>query len=246
MQAGGNYYVYHFDGTGHTVALTDKSNVVTHKYAYSPYGKVLGQVDVPSQPFKYAGQVGIFTESENLYYMRARYYDAEVGRFISEDPAGFVDGPNLYAYVGGNPSMLVDPSGLGAEGEVNLLKATVGTVNMVRGTVGMASGVAVLTGSAAVAPIIGPLAAPAAAVGSVQVAFGYANLNRGAGQFSESLTDNVGATPKNLLGLAPFGQEFDDIGEPGAFEYFGNQANKFVTQPVTTTVGVVKDFFALE
>ena len=118
MQAGGNYYVYHFDGTGHTVALTDKSNVVTHKYAYSPYGKVLGQVDVPSQPFKYAGQVGIFTESENLYYMRARYYDAEVGRFISEDPAGFIDGPNLYAYVGGNPIGLVDPSGMVTSQEI--------------------------------------------------------------------------------------------------------------------------------
>jgi len=44
--------------------------------------------------------------------MRARYYDANLGRFISEDPAGFVDGTNLYAYVGGNPVMLVDPSGL--------------------------------------------------------------------------------------------------------------------------------------
>jgi RHS repeat-associated protein len=56
--------------------------------------------------------VGIFTESDNLYYMRARYYDAEVGRFISEDPAGFVDSTNLYAYVAGNPIMGVDPSGL--------------------------------------------------------------------------------------------------------------------------------------
>lgn len=54
-------------------------------------------------------------EGNNLYYMRARYYDANLGRFISEDPAGFVDGTNLYAYVGGNPVMAVDPSGLGAE-----------------------------------------------------------------------------------------------------------------------------------
>ncbi|MCB1850400.1 MAG: RHS repeat-associated core domain-containing protein, partial [Gammaproteobacteria bacterium] len=45
--------------------------------------------------------------------MRARYYDAEVGRFISEDPAGFIDGLNLYAYVGGNPVNYVDPTGFG-------------------------------------------------------------------------------------------------------------------------------------
>ena len=68
--------------------------------------------ELACRPFKYAGQVGIFTESDNLYYMRARYYDAEVGRFISEDPAGFIDGPNLYAYVGGNPIMLIDPTGM--------------------------------------------------------------------------------------------------------------------------------------
>ncbi len=47
--------------------------------------------------------------------MRARYYDAQIGRFISEDPIGFQGGLNLYAYVGGNPLLLVDPSGLGAE-----------------------------------------------------------------------------------------------------------------------------------
>jgi RHS repeat-associated protein len=109
---GNTYYVYHHDGTGHTVALTNASNEVINRYAYSPYGELLGQQESFTQPFKYAGQVGIFTESENLYYMRARYYDAEVGRFISEDPAGFVDGPNLYAYVGGNPIMAVDPTGL--------------------------------------------------------------------------------------------------------------------------------------
>jgi len=44
--------------------------------------------------------------------MRARYYDANLGRFISEDPIGHNGGLNLYAYVGGNPVMLVDPSGL--------------------------------------------------------------------------------------------------------------------------------------
>ena len=84
---------------------------VVNKYAYSPYGRLLGQVQGISQPFKYAGQVGIFAESDTLLYMRARYYDVEVGRFISEDPAGFIDGTNLYAYVGGNPVNAVDPTG---------------------------------------------------------------------------------------------------------------------------------------
>lgn len=109
---GGAVYVYHFDGTGHTVAIANSTSVPVNKYAYSAYGEILGQQEEIPQPFKYAGQVGIFAEAGNIYYMRARYYDAGTGRFISEDPAGFVDGPNLYAYVGGNPIVAVDPSGL--------------------------------------------------------------------------------------------------------------------------------------
>jgi RHS repeat-associated protein len=74
----------------------------------------MAQTETFPQPFKYAGQVGIQAEGNNLYYMRARYYDANLGRFISEDPIGHNGGLNLYAYVGGNPIMLVDPSGLAA------------------------------------------------------------------------------------------------------------------------------------
>jgi RHS repeat-associated protein len=108
----GQLYVYHFDGTGHTVALTDASQQIQNTYAYDPYGKLMAQTETIAQPFKYAGQVGIQAEGNNLYYMRARYYDANLGRFIREDPIGHNGGLNLYAYVGGNPIMLVDPSGL--------------------------------------------------------------------------------------------------------------------------------------
>jgi len=53
------------------------------------------------------------TEPNGFYYMRARYYDPEVGRFISEDPIGFEGGDvNLMAYVANNPVNGIDPSGL--------------------------------------------------------------------------------------------------------------------------------------
>jgi RHS repeat-associated protein len=99
-------YVYHFDGTGHTVALTDASQETVNTYAYDPYGRLMAQTETVPQPFQYAGQVGVMAEGQNLYYMRARYYDASVGRFISEDPIGFEGGLNLYAYVGGESDYL--------------------------------------------------------------------------------------------------------------------------------------------
>jgi RHS repeat-associated protein len=49
-------------------------------------------VEAVTQPFKYVGQYGVMVEPNGLYYMRARYYDPSLGRFISEDPAGFGGG----------------------------------------------------------------------------------------------------------------------------------------------------------
>ncbi len=51
-------------------------------------------------------------EFTGLYYYRARWYDAMIGRFISEDPIGFAGGDvNLYGYVKNNPVNFVDPNG---------------------------------------------------------------------------------------------------------------------------------------
>jgi hypothetical protein len=50
-----------------------------------------------------------------LYFYRARYYHPGLQRFISQDPVGAQDGKDLYAYVGGNPLLRVDPFGLSWE-----------------------------------------------------------------------------------------------------------------------------------
>ena len=65
---------------------------VVNSYAYDPFGQILGQQETIPQPFKYVGQYGVMAEPNGLYYMRARYYDPNVGRFISEDPMGFGGG----------------------------------------------------------------------------------------------------------------------------------------------------------
>jgi RHS repeat-associated protein len=108
------FYCYHFDGTGNTVALTDSSANVVDSYAYTPFGAVTQNETVGlEQPFKFVGQAGVMAEPNGFYYMRARYYDSSVGRFISEDPKGFDGGDvNLSAYVGNNPINAIDPLGL--------------------------------------------------------------------------------------------------------------------------------------
>ena len=119
----GVLYCYHFDATGHTVALTNSSKNIINKYAYMPYGLIASQAEAVPQPFKFVGQYGVMAETDGFYYMRARYYDPEVGRFISEDPTGFDGGDvNLYAYVGNNPVMLVDPMGLCGSSALNWLQ----------------------------------------------------------------------------------------------------------------------------
>ena len=55
--------------------------------------------------FTYAGEQ---VDASGLQYLRARYYDAATGRFASRDPLPLMQ---RYAYVGGNPVNLVDPSG---------------------------------------------------------------------------------------------------------------------------------------
>ena len=53
------------------------------------------------------------TEPNGLCYMRARYYDPQIGRFISQDPLGFAGGDiNLYLYGHNNPLRFIDPLGL--------------------------------------------------------------------------------------------------------------------------------------
>jgi hypothetical protein len=69
----GALYCYHFDATGNTVAMTNASQEVVNRYAYAPFGEVAAKSETWAQPFTYVGQYGVFQESDNLYYMRARY-----------------------------------------------------------------------------------------------------------------------------------------------------------------------------
>ncbi len=87
--------------------------IVTATRAYDVYGSVrpLESDDSASaSKHKFCGGLGHTADSTGLTYMRARYYDPELGRFISEDPAG--QGSNWYAYCSGDPVSYTDATGL--------------------------------------------------------------------------------------------------------------------------------------
>ena len=115
ITSAGTRFTYHCDHLGSTTAVTNDSGTVTEQYNYDEFGKVLaaGPANVEN-PFRYVGQYGVMDEGNGILYMRARYYDAVTGRFLSRDPLGFGGGDlNLYAYVRANPILSMDPIGLG-------------------------------------------------------------------------------------------------------------------------------------
>ena len=126
----GTYY-YHADGLGSITALTDGSGNVVQTYEYDSFGKVHDNMNAIKQPYTFTGRE--WDKEIGLYYYRARYYDAETGRFVSFDPIlrGFshveevgcresitsfpLEQPQKlhpYAYVENNPLNLTDASGL--------------------------------------------------------------------------------------------------------------------------------------
>ncbi len=91
---------------------------------YGEWGYVSRQTDLMfssggyrgfAQPLRYAGQYA--DEETGLHYNTFRYYDAEVGRFTTQDPIGLAGGLNLYQYAP-NPLGWVDPLGLSCTGKM--------------------------------------------------------------------------------------------------------------------------------
>ncbi|EAQ79300.1 Calx-beta domain-containing protein [Blastopirellula marina] len=92
-------------------AGTDATTIVNH-FAYDAFGQVASETN-SAVDFLFAFTGRERDEESSLQYSRARYYEAELGRWISADPLGFdAMDPNLYRYVGNSPSFAIDPSGL--------------------------------------------------------------------------------------------------------------------------------------
>jgi RHS repeat-associated protein len=118
LQDGTNTYVYGLDlisihdgsdmtyrlgdGLGSTVNLADEDGELVGEYTYDAYGNERDQTGEETE-FSFAGEQN---DPNGLDFLRARYYDPEIGRFLGGDPAG-----GGYDYAANNPISLTDPSG---------------------------------------------------------------------------------------------------------------------------------------
>ncbi|MFA6250291.1 MAG: RHS repeat-associated core domain-containing protein [Candidatus Shapirobacteria bacterium] len=100
------YFILSDHLTSTKAVVDDTGAKVSSSADYYPYGEERTSVtsNFPTNRL-YTGQI---KDNTGLYYYNARYYDPHLGVFISAD---YAQGPNRYAYVGGNPIMKNDPSG---------------------------------------------------------------------------------------------------------------------------------------
>jgi len=110
------------------------TGALLNSYVYNGFGKAAAGSSGPKpNPYKYTARE--YDTETGLYYYRARYYDETIGRFISEDPLGFLgDGPNFYLYARNQPTNLADPLGLSSlvyDGSAGTLTVLDGNGNVV-------------------------------------------------------------------------------------------------------------------
>jgi len=111
LNNGSNFFLT--DALGSTRGLVDSSENLTDSYTYTPYGKLLNHNGTSENDFLYTGEQ--FDSETEDYFLRARYYSPDSGRFLTRDS---YDGNNYnpisqnhYLYGGSNPIKYTDPNG---------------------------------------------------------------------------------------------------------------------------------------
>ncbi len=97
------------DALGNTLTLTDSTGTAQTSYTFEPFGNATTTGAATTNSFAYTGRE---LDATGLYFNRARYYNPQLQRFISEDPLRFTGGVDFYAYVHSSPVNLMDPFGL--------------------------------------------------------------------------------------------------------------------------------------
>lgn len=201
IEQSGRIHYLNLNQIGSTTLVTDKTGAQTSELSYHPYGEIdyknSQNIDVVRP--KYSGKE--LDPDTGFYYFGARYYDPEIKRFITPDPAGQFD--SSYLYAADDPITIVDPDGrvAGVDDAIEIAAL----ITMVTETAEAVAGSAAVAGSSAAAATgasygIGGLVEPTnrgrtvGMVGRVQTAANVSNVT------AASATINSGA---NMAALKP-------------------------------------------
>jgi RHS repeat-associated protein len=125
---------YGYDGLGSVRYLTDEAGAVTDTYTYDAFGIQIASTGTTPNVNRYTGEQ--WDENLSLYYLRARYYQPQLGRFWTMDSyEGSQSDPlslHKYLYCQANPVMMVDPSG--HDGDMPSLMSTVTGISRLAGS----------------------------------------------------------------------------------------------------------------
>jgi RHS repeat-associated protein len=207
------------DNQGTVRDLIDSAGAIQNHITYDSFGKITSQTNSSiTTIFGYTGRE--YDGETEQYYYRARYYDQNIGRFVSEDPIGFAAGdPNIYRYVGNSPTNFVDPLGLECECSSATSNIDYGTV-AAEGAKSAAIGLATVAG-VGLAVGAGVISAPAVAV------IGGALLLYSAGSSLFRRSEQARASGNNNLGEIAGATALDTFGFGGLVE--GIRGRELVT-----------------
>ena len=103
-----------YDANGNITDLVDTNGTVVAHYEYDPYGNTIAKSgdQADTNPFRFSSK---YRDGETgFYYYGYRYYNPELGRWLSRDPIGEMGGANIYVFVANCPLCFIDPHGLAA------------------------------------------------------------------------------------------------------------------------------------
>ena len=220
------------------LVVNAETGQVVQRMDYDAFGRVLEDTNPGFQPFGFAG--GLYDDDTGLVRFGARDYDAYAGRWTAKDPILFGGrDTNIYAYVGNDPINYIDPTGL-----LNPAKFAVGAFNSYRGVLGIATGV---SGAVLSAALTAPFAGLGMTTGLAQAGLATGSLRRGLLQLDEAWQESLSdASWRNLLGVLPAGQKYDDAVETTLLEYLEYLGRRATCDPLRAVSDFLRDLLVLD